>query len=50
MENGVLKVTKGVMVVMNGLRQGSLYILKGTTVTGVAAVGIVSADANDIRL
>ena len=26
-ENGVLKVTKGAMVVMKGLRQGSLYIL-----------------------
>jgi len=39
MENDILKVTKGVMVVMKGLRQGSLYILQGTTVTGVAAVG-----------
>ena len=39
MENGVLKVTKGAMVIMKGLRQGSLYILQGTTVTGVAAVG-----------
>ena len=46
MENGILKVTKGVMVV----RQGSLYILQGTTVTGVAAVGTASADANDTRL
>ena len=50
MENGVLKVTKGAMVVMKGLRQGSLYILQGTTVIGVAAVGIASADANDTRL
>jgi len=27
MENDVLEVTKGAMVVMKGLRQGSLYIL-----------------------
>ena len=38
-ENGVLKVTKGAMVMMKGLRQGSLYILQGATVTGVAVVG-----------
>jgi len=50
MENGVLKVTKEAMVVMKGLQQGSLYILQGTTVTGVAAVGTASADANDTRL
>ena len=50
MENGVLKVTKGAMVVMKGLRQGSLYILQGTTVTGVAAVDTTSADANDTSL
>jgi len=37
MENSVLKVTKGAMVAMKGLRQGSLYILQGTTVTGVLA-------------
>jgi len=46
MENGVLKVTKGAMVMMKGLRQGSLYILQGATVTGVAAVGT----ENDTRL
>jgi len=27
MENGVLKVIKGAMVIMKGLRQGNLYIL-----------------------
>ena len=50
MENGVLKVTKGAMVVMKGLRQGNLYILQGTIVTGVAAVGTASADTNNTRL
>jgi len=37
-------------VVMKGLRQGSLYILQGTTVTRVAAVGTASVDTNDTRL
>jgi len=29
---------KGAMVLMKGLRQGSLYFLQGTTVTGSVAV------------
>jgi len=37
-ENGVLKVMRGAMVLSKGLRQGSLYFLQGTTVTGSAAV------------
>jgi len=37
-ENGVLKVMRGVMVLMKGLRQGSLYLLQGTTVTGSIAI------------
>ena len=50
MENGILKVTKGAMVVMKGLRQGSLYILQETTVIGVPVVDTTSADVNDTRL
>ena len=50
MEHGVLKVMKGAMVVMKGLRMGSLYILDGTTAAGVAAVGTVSTDADETRL
>ena len=46
MENGVLKVAKGAMVMMKGLRQGSLYILQGATVKGVAAV----ATADETKL
>jgi len=43
------KSDKGAIVIMKGLRQDSLYILQGTTVTGVAAVSTASADANDTR-
>ena len=50
MENGVLKVIKGAMVVMKGLQWGSLYILQGTTATGVAVVGTASVDVNDTSL
>ena len=37
-ENGVLKVIRGAMMLMKGLRQGSLYLLQGTTVTSSAIV------------
>jgi len=37
-DNGVLKVMKGAMVLMKGLRQGSVYFLQGTFITGSAAV------------
>jgi len=32
--DGVLKMTKGSMVVMNGARRNNLYYLKGSTDTG----------------
>ena len=32
--DGVLKMTKGSMVVMKNVRQNNLYYLKGSTVTG----------------
>ena len=32
--DGVLKITKGSMVVMKGVRRNNLYYLKGSTVTG----------------
>ena len=37
LENGILKVTKGSMVVMKGARYRNLYYWKGSTVTGVLA-------------
>ena len=37
-EGGVLKITKGALVVMKACRSGNLYVLQGSTVTGVVAV------------
>jgi len=36
-EGGVLKVSKGALVLMKGMRCGSVYILQGSSVTGSAA-------------
>ncbi|KAK2982593.1 hypothetical protein RJ640_002082 [Escallonia rubra] len=41
---GVMKIMKGALVVMKGLKQNSLYLLQGSTVTGAAAV----ASSSDI--
>ena len=49
-ENGVLKVTKGAMVLMKGLGQGSLYFLQGTTVTRSAVVCTTSVDVDTMKL
>ncbi|CAL9133323.1 unnamed protein product, partial [Musa textilis] len=37
-EGGVMKVSRGALIVMKACRSGSLYILQGTTVTGSVAV------------
>jgi len=42
LENGTLKVTKGFMVVMKGIRDRNLYYLKGSTVTGPLTASVVS--------
>jgi len=47
---GVLKVMRGAIVLIKGLRQGSLYLLQGTTVTGLAAVCTTSTDVDTTRL
>jgi len=49
-ENGVLKVTKGAMVLMKGLRQGSLYFPQGTTISGLTAVYTTSANIDTKKL
>ena len=49
LENGVLKVMKGSMVVMKGLRDKNLYYLKGSTVTS-ALVAAVDFDEDATRL
>ncbi|KAK2970510.1 hypothetical protein RJ640_001715 [Escallonia rubra] len=41
---GVMRIMKGALVVMKGLKQNSLYLLQGSTVTGAAAV----ASSSDI--
>ncbi|KAJ4724837.1 Retrovirus-related Pol polyprotein from transposon TNT 1-94 [Melia azedarach] len=37
-ENGVLKVVKGSLVIIKGIRKNGLYILQGNTVCGEAAI------------
>ena len=42
LKNGILKVTKGSMVVMKGIRDENFYYLKGSTVTSSMTVLEVS--------
>jgi len=42
--DGVLKMTKGSMVVMKGVRRNNLYYLKGITVTSQVETSIFSDD------
>ena len=44
---GVLKMTKGAMVVLKGVRRNNLYYLKDSTVTGQV---VTSTDADLTRL
>ena len=41
LENGILKVTKGSLVVMKGIRDRNLYYLKGSTVTSFLTASVV---------
>ncbi|XP_074297851.1 putative mitochondrial protein AtMg00300 [Silene latifolia] len=43
-EGGVLKVSKGALVLLKANRSGSLYVLQGSTITGSAAVVSSSDD------
>ena len=49
-EGGVLKVSKGALVLMKGSRHGSLYILQGSTVTGSVAVTSTHSDIDLTKL
>ncbi|KAK3028454.1 hypothetical protein RJ639_039046 [Escallonia herrerae] len=40
--DGIMRIMKGDLVVMKGLEQNSLYLLQGSTVTGVAATTALS--------
>ncbi|KAK3010846.1 hypothetical protein RJ639_011525 [Escallonia herrerae] len=44
--SGVMRIMKGALVVMKGLKQNSLYLLQGSTVTGVAAAAASSFDVD----
>jgi len=44
MRDGVLKMTKGSMMVMKGVRQNNLYYLKGSTIAGQVETSISSYD------
>jgi len=49
-EGGYLNVYKGSDVVLRGVKQGSLYVLQGSTVTGSIAVASAVNDADQTRL
>jgi len=50
-ESGVLRVSKGSLVVMKGKKVNTLYVLQGSTVTGDIAVSISEdPDLNTTRL
>ncbi|KAF3642236.1 Polygalacturonase [Capsicum annuum] len=50
-EGGVLKVSRGALVIMKAQRPGTLYTLLGSTVTGVAAVSTLNQfDPNITKL
>ena len=49
LENGILKVTKGTMVVMKGIRNMNLYYLKSSTVTGILTI-VVNSDEDATKL
>jgi len=44
LENGILKITKGSIVVMKGARDINLYYLKNSTITGIMVASIDSDD------
>ena len=42
---GVMRISKGALVVMKGLKQNGLYFLQGSTITGAAAVSSSDSDS-----
>ena len=48
-KDGVLKMTKGSMVVLKGIRQNNLYYLKSSTVTGHVTTS-TDTDVDSTRL
>ncbi|PHT47313.1 hypothetical protein CQW23_11521 [Capsicum baccatum] len=46
-EGGVLKVSRGGLVVMKARKSGTLYTLLGSAITGVATGSISDGDSSD---
>ena len=49
-EKGALKVSKGSLVVMKGMKDDSLYFLQGSTVIGMAATVVDSGNNPSVSL
>ncbi|KAK2994968.1 hypothetical protein RJ640_017429 [Escallonia rubra] len=47
---GVMRIMKGALVVMKGLKQNSLYLLQGSTVTTAVATSSSDIDSDTIKL
>ncbi|XXG70306.1 hypothetical protein AAC387_Pa06g3094 [Persea americana] len=47
---GVMRISKGALVVMKGLKQNGLYFLQGSTITGAAAVSSSDSDSEITKL
>lgn len=47
-EDGILKICRGSMVVMKGIRENGLYVLQGSTVIGIASP-VISNDSNSAQ-
>ena len=49
LDNGILKVTKGSMVVMKGIRNRNLYYLGSTVTDSLTASMVSNEDATQLR-
>ena len=45
-----MRISKGALVVMKGLKQNGLYFLQGSTITGAAAVSSSDSDSEITKL
>lgn len=49
-EGGVHKVSKGALILMNTDRINTLYFLRGSTITGSAAIACSTSDTDNTKL
>ena len=47
---GVIRISKGALIMMKGQKQNGLYLLQGSTVTGAAAVSSSDSDLETTKL